>query len=159
MKLILLFVSVLFCAGQSFAQNAVQNQIQTFASRTGATATIDKATGSLSYLRFPVGRAYKLAGGKPEQKAMAFIQQNSGMMAVKPNQDTYIVKETKKDSYGMEHVVLQQYFKGVPVYDGKLKFHFNINNDLSSLNGNFVPVIKLSPTPDITMKDAEKAAI
>ncbi|GGB79518.1 M4 family metallopeptidase [Dyadobacter sediminis] len=159
MKFNVLLFSLLFCAVQSFAQSAVQNQVQAFAARTGATATIDKATGSLNYLRFPVGKAYKLAGGKPEQKAMAFIQQNSGMMAVKQNMDTYVVKETRKDNYGMEHVVLQQFYKGVPVYDGKLKFHFNVNNDLASLNGNFVPVVKLNPKPDITMKMAETTAI
>ena len=110
-------------------------------------------------LRFPAAQAMKLAGVNPKEKALAFLKQNPELYALRPGQDVYLVKESKKDNYGLEHVELQQYYKGVPVFDGSLKLHFNKNNALSSVNGNFIPVEDLNPVPSISSKEAANKAL
>ncbi len=159
-KLLRLIVIFLLCSLTGFGQkNAVNSEIDAFAARTGAIPTIDKATASLSFLRFPVGRALTLTGRTTQEKALNFIQQNQGLFAMQSNKDTYLVKDNKKDNYGMEHVVLQQYVMGVPVYDGVMKFHFNSSSDLSSMNGNFIKVSKLNPVPSISKEVAGSIAL
>ncbi|WP_221392562.1 M4 family metallopeptidase [Dyadobacter sp. NIV53] len=59
----------------------------------------------------------------------------------------------------MEHIVLQQYFQGVPVFDGTLKFHFNKSSDLASLNGNFITVGRLNTIPSFSKEEAADIAI
>jgi Zn-dependent metalloprotease len=105
-----------------------------------AIPAFSKATGSVNMLRFPAARALKLAGAVPKEKALAFLKQNQQLFAIWPGQDVYLAKESKKYNYGLEHVELQQYYKGIPVFDGTLQFNFNKNNALSSVNGNFILV-------------------
>src|SRR5690606_13143198 len=63
------------------------------------------------------------------------------------------------DSRGLKRVVLEQMYHDVPVYDGKLLFHFNAKNELTAVNGNFISGIKLNPTPVITAAQADAIAI
>ncbi|MCE7043611.1 M4 family metallopeptidase [Dyadobacter sp. CY312] len=160
MKLALRFIATLLLySSVTYAQNAVQGELDAFVAKTGAAPTIDRATSSVSSLRFPESRPLKLTGGTLQEKALNFISQNSGIFAVQSGKDGYKVKESKKDNYGMEHVALQQYVSGVPVFDGVLKFHFNKANDLSSLNGNFIKVEKLNTRPTISKEVADALAI
>ena len=43
---------------------------------------------------------------------------------------------------GSSTVTLTQHIKDVPVFDGQLRFHFNTNNQLTAINGNYIPNIK-----------------
>lgn len=125
MKTTLLSFLLLTCISASFAQQNRKSEIQTFSVKTGAVPAFNKATGSLNMLRFPSARAMKLAGTNPKEKALSFLKQNPQLYALKPDQDVYMVKNSKKDNYGLEHIEMQQYYKGVPVFDGTLRFHFN----------------------------------
>ncbi|WP_221392564.1 M4 family metallopeptidase [Dyadobacter sp. NIV53] len=159
MKNILPILSLIVCAGLCLAQNASLKEINDFAAKTGAIPTIDKATNSLSFLRFPSGKALKITGATTGEKALAFLKQNSGLFDIQADKDSYQVKENKKDNYGLEHVVLQQYYEGIPVYDGILKFHFDKNAGLSSLNGNFIPVRKLDTKATVTEQEAAREGL
>jgi len=154
----LLFL-LLLCGFTSLAQDAVKNEISAFTAKTGATATIGKATNAVNFIKFPASKAAKLTGTDPKDKALLFVKQNAGLFKAKWDKEAYAVKETKKDDYGLEHVALQQYVDGVPVYDGVLKFHFNRSTDLSSMNGNFISVPKLKTVPSISQDEAASAAI
>jgi Zn-dependent metalloprotease len=158
-KTLLLTLAILFHAAATFAQNAIQSEVNAFAAKTGASATISRATNAVSFVKFPALKAMKLTGGVPSDKALNFVKQNAGLFKAKWNKEAYLVKESKKDNHGMEHVALQQNVEGVPVYDGVLKFHFNRGSDLTSMNGNFVSVGKLNTTPSISRKEAEEAAV
>ncbi|REA62088.1 hypothetical protein DSL64_10560 [Dyadobacter luteus] len=160
MKLTLrLIAALLLLYRVSYAQNAIQGQLDQFVAKTGAVPTIDKATSSISFLRFPSGNALKINGGTAQEKALSFMSQNAGLFALRSDRDVYQVKETRRDNYGLEHVVLQQYISGVPVFDGIVKFHFNKANDLSSMNGNVIRVNKLNPIPTIKKEVAAALAL
>jgi len=143
----------------SFAQNAAKSAIDAFAAKTGAVSTIDKATNSLSFLRFPRGGALNMAGNTTSDKALNFVKQNQGLFSAKWENDSYLFKETRKDNYGLEHVTIQQFFQGVPVYEGTMKFHFNLANEITSLNGNFILVDKLNTVASVSEEEAARIAI
>ena len=155
---IILLIS-LTAVSVSLAQNAITGDIDAFVAKTGAKASIDKATGSLSFLKFPSARAMKVDGLVPREKALNFLSQNAKLFGIRSGKDTYQVAETKRDNYGLDHVVVQQYYQGVPVYDGVLKFHYNKSADLASMNGNYIQVPKLNATPSVSARNAEEAAI
>ncbi|REA62090.1 hypothetical protein DSL64_10570 [Dyadobacter luteus] len=151
---------LLIIAAKSFSQDAVQNEINAFATKTGAIPTIGKATQSLSFMRFPATRAMKVtSSGAPQDKAMAFLKENSGLFKAKWENEAFVVKDNKKDRHGGEHVTLQQHINGVPVFDGVLRFHFNQSADLTSLNGNFIGVSKLNTVPSVKSTEAGELAV
>jgi Zn-dependent metalloprotease len=158
-KILSLSLAFIFCSIAAFAQNSRQRDIDAFIAQTGAVATTDKATNSLNFLRFPIGQALNLEGGTPEQKAMAFLTKYPALFEKKTDKDSYQVKESKRDHYGLDHVTLQQYYDRVPVFDGVLKFHFNKDGGLTSLNGNFIIAQKLNATPSMSSEIAGQRAI
>lgn len=141
------------------AQKNIQSELASFSAQTGAVTTIDKATGGVSFMRFPATRTFKASGGTPSDKAVGFVNQNSNLFAMQANRDEYQVKEKVRDSYGLEHVILQKFVGGVPVYDGILKMHFNKNNEIVALNGNSIEVIKLNLVPTLSKEEAGNIAI
>ncbi|TDE11639.1 M4 family metallopeptidase [Dyadobacter psychrotolerans] len=160
MKCTLQFIlGFILCAFTAVAQDAVKNEVNSFTAKTGAVATIGKATNSVNFIRFPAANAIKLSGSAGEDKALLFVKQNTGLFKAKWDKEAYQVKESRKDNYGLEHVALQQYVEGVPVFDGVLKFHFNRSADLSSMNGNFISVPKLKTVASISPEEAASAAI
>lgn len=144
---------------QLYSQNVSTIERDVFVKNNGATVVINKATNNISFIKFPVSKNFKIPGDTPEEKALLFMNQNGALFSSKKNQDTHIVKETKKNIYGLDNVVLQQYYKGVKVFDGILKFHFNKMGEISSMNGNFIKTEKLNPNPTILKIDAEKLAL
>jgi Zn-dependent metalloprotease len=160
MKKILHVILALFlCAGTSVAQDNVKGAIDAFAAQSGSRATIDKATGAISFLRFTPGRAYQVTGGDVKQKSANFMTINPNIFGVRANQDGFRFREEKTDNYGLGHVTLQQTYKGVPVFDGMYKFHYDKNNELTSLNGNFISEIKVNTVPTLAQHEAEELAI
>ncbi|WP_221392051.1 M4 family metallopeptidase [Dyadobacter sp. NIV53] len=159
MKCILLNFIFFVWAGILFAQEPLKNQIELFTSRTGAIPGIGKATGSVSMLKFPAGKAMKISGAGPQEKALSFLQQNKDLFGIKPGKSDFVLKESKKDNYGLDHVILEQYFQGVPIYDGVVKFHFNKSNDITSMNGNVVAVGELNTVASVSRADAAGEAI
>ena len=154
-----LIFALLLCSFLTSAQNAVKNEIDAFAAKTGAVPTIDKATNALSFLRFPGESPLKVTGDTPRDKAVNFLRQNLGLFSAKREKDSYFFKETRKDNYGFEHVTVQQFFQGIPVYDGIMKLHFSAKDELTSINGNSISVDKLSTVPAITEEEAARIAI
>jgi Zn-dependent metalloprotease len=160
MKHTLLLIFVLFLRTSSaFSQSAVQGAIENFATQTGAYSTIDKATNSISFLRFPVERAFKINGSSSEERALVFVKENSALFGQQTSKVSHLVQEVKKDKYGLEHVSLQQFYQGVPIFDGVLRFHFNNTASLTSMNGNYITVDKLNAIPTISKEAAAAMAV
>ncbi|QRQ99906.1 M4 family metallopeptidase [Dyadobacter sandarakinus] len=156
-----LLIACMYLAGvgSSMAQDAIKGEIENFSSQTGSSATVDKATSALSILRFPAGRAFPVSGTDVQQKSINFLNQNTRLYGLRAGQDGHRFKEQRRDVYGFENVTLQQTYKGVPVFDGLLRFHYNTALNLTSVNGNFIPEIKVNPVPTLAQHEAESLAI
>ena len=147
-----LLAAAYFCG---FAQeNQVLSKLK---NETGAVVTINKSTASPSFIRFNQGKTLQLKGTDAKAKAQQFLTENYKAFNLRSADEMVLAKENV-DNYGMKNVVYQQYFQGVPVYDGGLKFHFNAKNELTSINGNVIPNIKTSATPLISKSEAESLA-
>ncbi len=150
----------LVLATTTHAQKSIEANLATFAAQTGATTTIDKATNGISFMRFPAGKGIKLSGKNAQERALNFMGQHNNLFAVgKLDLNEYQVKESTRDKFGLEHVTLQQFVNGVPVFDGVVKLHFNKNNELAVLNGNNIRIEKLKLTPAISQNEAASVAI
>jgi Zn-dependent metalloprotease len=150
---------ILLCASAAVAQGVVQDQVTAFAAKTGAVPTVSKITNSISFLRFPAARPYSVSGENVQQKSLNFLNENAGLFAIRKNLDAFSPKEEIADNYGLRHVTVQQTYNGVPVYSGVLKFHYNKDANISSLNGNFIPGIKVSTVADISQERAGQIAV
>lgn len=158
-KSLLSFFLLGLCAPQAFSQGPTKGAIDAFASRTGALPTIDKATNSLGFLRFPTDRAFQVNGGDAVQKSMNFVSENKALFGLRANEDEYRLRKQESDAYGLQNVTLQQTYKGVPVYDGLMRFHYNKGQALASLNGNYIADIKVNVSPTLAQHEAEARAI
>lgn len=143
----------------AFGQDAVKNKIDAFAAQTGATPSIDKATGSISFLRFPAAKPLAVSGSGAREKSLTFISENSGLFGISSVNDLFTFSKLEKDNIDLEHVTLQQTYKGVPVYDGLMKFHYTKDGRLASVNGNLISGIKLNVNPAISGDEAGQTAI
>ncbi|SDF42691.1 Por secretion system C-terminal sorting domain-containing protein [Dyadobacter soli] len=157
-NLLLIFLMLLY-APLAFSQGPAKGAIEAFAARTGALPTIDRATNSLGFLRFPSERAFLVSGGDAVQKSMNFVDENKVLFGLRDNEDEFRLRKQESDIYGLENITLEQTYKGVPVYDGLMKFHYDGRQGLTSLNGNYISDIKVNVSPTLAQHEAEERAI
>ena len=136
-----------------------KTELNAFTSQTGAVPTVDPATNALSFLRFPVQRAYPVPGNDVSQKAARFVSGSRAMLGMRQNDDDFRFRAQRTDAYGFQHVTMEQTYQGVPVFDGTYKFHFNKNLDLTAVNGNLITNIKVNVVPTLAQHEAEEVAV
>jgi bacillolysin len=153
---------LLFCIFLSssflFAQK-VQKSISDFQIETQAKVTINENYGIAEFIRFPSNKAFKIEGVTLFDKAINFLELNKDIFKLDPSINRFIIKKEETDNYGLKHILVEQEFNGVPLYDGKLHFHFNRVNELTSVNGNYIPNIKISSIPSLSNTDANTIAL
>ena len=59
----------------------------------------------------------------------------------------------------MTTLTYRQYHRGVPVFAGELKTHFNARKQLSAVNGTFVPPDSLNTSPSRSWQEASRTAL
>jgi len=159
MKLPIFTCLCFLIAASAMCQQIQKENLKWFAAGSGSMATLDRATNTPRLLRFPAGKGYKLSGATAKEKAFTFLKQNPGVYAIRQGKDSFLMQKDETDSHGLKHVTLQQYFEGIPVFDGSLKFHFNSNSELTTVNGNFIKIDNLNTIPAISQEDASREAI
>lgn len=159
MKKTILFVfSVLLLNLVAFAQ-AVQQSVDDLSTKTNAVITINKNLGIAEFVKFPHTNPLDLVGNTVYDKTMSFLGIYKGIFDLNTVNESFILETTKTDQYGFKHVTLLQTHEGVPIFDGKLKFHFNADEKLTAINGNYIPNIKVNPVPNLNRAQASSIAI
>ncbi len=152
-----LFFILLMCLGIGLqAQNA--DRIREFREATGASVALHTSTDAPNFIRLPSDRAMNYRGTLA-QKTTAFLRQYGDMFGIEDATSELRVKGIKQDKYGYQRYTMGQYFKDVPVFDGQLHFHFNPNENISVVNGNYIPNININPEPTITATAAALIAV
>ncbi len=153
---------LVFCAmlasGTLFAQNT-QKSIADFQKKTQATITVNENFGTPEFVKFPLNNSLKVKGGTPYEKALNFLETNKSIYNIDASKNKLVLNKEETDTYGLKNVLVQQEYNGVPVYDGKLRFHFNAQERLTSVNGNYIPNIKLDATPTLSEGEANALAM
>lgn len=140
------------------AQEKNAKAISAFANKTEAEVSINETTGTPSFITFPQDKALQVKGSTAADKAFNFLKENRDLYLLTTVEKALQHKATTTDKLGLKQTVLEQVYKGVPVFDGKLRFHFNQNDNVSSVNGNIVPVQDLNTEPKLTAVAASEIA-
>ncbi|WP_025764230.1 M4 family metallopeptidase [Dyadobacter tibetensis] len=158
-KTLLSLIVILFYASNIWAQKGINDAVKAFSGQTGATVTIDKATNSVSFIKFSNNSTLTFQTENPQNTALAFVAQNKALLGLSDGQSNYIADKSRKDHLGREHITLQQTYKGVPVFDGKLHFHYDDRSRLRAINGNNILINRLNVVPSIPKNTAEEIAV
>ncbi|MEL7221277.1 MAG: M4 family metallopeptidase [Bacteroidota bacterium] len=116
---------------------------------TGAQAAI--GTGADFLVRYH--SKLNLPGVNREEKIHSFLQTRGADVGFSPSSSFKIASE-KQDFTGGYHLKAEQVHQGVPVFDGHLNFHFDNNNQLSSVNGKLVNVNQVDVEAVLSHADA-----
>lgn len=164
-----LFPAVVLAQGAARIQALDPEGIQRLEAETGGEArvSIHKATGAARFVRIapeskrslsPLSAAAAAAAG-PEQKAAAFFRRHGRIFGISEPEAELELGKTDIDPQGGAHLTYRQLYRGVPVFAGELKSHFDSAGRLTAVNGTFVPRIAVDPVPSATELAAGKAAI
>ena len=157
-KYLVLFV-ILFSIQLTTGQKSIQKSIEHLKSETKATIRFNKNLKVPGFIKFPINQPYVIKGKSLKAKVNAFLEENKSIYAITNVKKTLREGSSKKDRYGLKHYTIKQEYKGVLVYDAELKFHFDKNDNLKSINGNIIPDITLDITPKISKKSACNIAL
>ena len=127
-----------------------------------ARVSISPATGAVRFVGLEPGERGDLMGSvsaPARDKASAFIHEYAGIFGLRGSEAQLQVSAEAGDSLGGRHVSYAQTYRGVPVFAGMLRAHFNSDGELTAVNGNVIPEIRVSPDPTRTAAEAAAAAI
>ncbi|PMD98342.1 hypothetical protein BWI97_04060 [Siphonobacter sp. BAB-5405] len=159
MKHVLLLFFLIFFHATTFAQRVAKETIQAFTSQTGSFVSISPVNQNVNFIRLPSARALVLPGSDVQDKSLAFLTQQAKLYGIRSGMDLFSPQQSQKDLYGIEHISLQQLYAGVPIFDGVLRFHYDQGGALTSVNGNFIPGIKVNPKPTLSQQIVEERAL
>ena len=156
---IILIIAVLFSMHYIYAQNNTIKSIEILQNITKATISFNKNLNVPGFIKFPITKPYITTGNTIEKKVDNFLSQYKSIYAIENINESLKFVALKTDMYGLKHYTLQQQYKGVDVFDTELKFHFDKNENLKSINGNIIPDINLNITPGVSITDANNKAL
>ncbi|MCB0666923.1 MAG: M4 family metallopeptidase, partial [Saprospiraceae bacterium] len=133
--------------------------INDFIVRTGAQVTMNQATRTPGFIRFPNDRPFVTQSIDAQAVTQSFLTQYSSVLGNSDLVSELRLIETYIDAVGFEHQVYQQYKNDVPVYDGQVKWHYDSAKQLRAINGVFLPFLKISTIPKIAPEQAATAAV
>lgn len=150
------FVCTIFTAVSlmTFAQK--ENTLQDLKRNFGAEIAVNENTAIPNFIRLASEPLHLAASGN-RAKAEEFIADNYKIFKLNSPQDLIFIEEVT-DNYGLKNVIFAQKHKNIAVYDGVLKFHFNSNGDLNSMNGNIIPDVNDSGIAEISKTQAAEVA-
>lgn len=139
---ILFFLTLLFFSLRQtiYAQNTRKDALQeVLQNQYGATLSFHPGTGLVRFVKFPAAGLLPLAGTTAEEKAADFLRQFKGLWGLEDPANELIFEYSKTDLGGNTHLSFRQEHRGLPVFDGELRFHFNRFTQLKSISGVVVP--------------------
>ncbi len=122
--------------------------------------SLNHATGVAGFVRMLNGASLSaVPNGAAEAQAEAFLEQYGSLFGAPGADSELVLVDTRTDYLGQTHLTYQQIYKGVPVFAGVLKFHFNDAAAITSVNGVFIPDLALDANPSLAAADVSDTAI
>lgn len=156
-KTTMLLVGFVLVGSMAFAQN-MQKAIKKLEAQTQASITVN-TNGVAEFVKFPRNKPLELQGSSLQAKVIFFLESNKELFPFQTVESTFKFGTVKTDNYAFKQITLTQHKNNIPVFDGQLRFHFNTNNQLTAINGNYIPNIKNSTEPSISASQANATAI
>jgi Zn-dependent metalloprotease len=125
------------------------------------TMSIDRGTRYVGFARvakggdlFPGSRS-----ATPQGKARGFLAAYAGLFGIRDASAELRLVSATTDAQGFTHVSFEQTYKGLPVFAGLVRAHLDRGNNLTSVNGTFVPNVELSTDARLSPPQAAQKAI
>ncbi|NND30996.1 MAG: bacillolysin, partial [Saprospiraceae bacterium] len=154
----LLTVFILISAVYHLQSQTKSDRIRDFVQQTGARITVNKALGNPEFIRFPTNTSV-FSPGTPEQMTQAFLSSYSDLMGIEYQAGQLTLQEQRTDHIGHQQLIYKQVYQGIPVFAAEMRFHYDQQGLLAAINGVFVPDIKISPEPAVSIAQAQNVAI
>lgn len=138
--------------------------IRRLKNKTGDTAEVEtsEATGAARFVKFKKGKGNLSSlsrGANARNKSDEFFKEFGSMFGVDREGVELRFDEENVDAQGTKHQTFKQYYKGVPVFAGVLKTHFDNEEQLNAVNGTAVPEIEVDTNPTLSQLSATDTAI
>lgn len=139
--------------------------IERLKSRTNGAAEVktSEATGAARFVHFAKNKKGDLSGlrraADAKEKSREFFDEFGGLFGIKNNHVELRLDDEQVDKQGNRHQTYKQFYKGVPVFAGLLKTHFDKEEQLNAVNGNAVPEIELDTNPSVEPQSASEIAV
>ena len=156
-KSIILLLGFVLISSIASAQN-MQEAIKKLETQSNAKITVN-LNGVAEFIKFPASSPLQLEGITLQEKVVSFLESNKEIFPFQTIESAFSFGSVVIDNYGFKQLVLTQHKNNVPVFDGQLRFHFNAENKLTAINGNYVSNIKNHTIPSISSSQANNIAI
>ncbi len=143
---LLLALAVVPAPGQ--ARASVEDGVARLAAATGGQAEVKmhRTTGAARFVRLPAGALKSLDGATPEDRSAAFFARYGSAFGVDKAAAELVLHSVQADAH-RTHVTYRQVHRGVPVFGGELKAHFDAEGQLTVANGTFAPGLAVDVRP------------
>lgn len=131
--------------------------LQRFVNASNATVSINEINQTVDFIKFPFDQPFSIQGSTVKEKTLNFVNQYSDLLGINPTD--LIFNQERTDNYGLKHVILTQNHNGVTVFDAQLRFHFNSNLQITSINGTLLSGLKVRVNPQVSASQASVKAI
>jgi Zn-dependent metalloprotease len=121
-----------------------------------ARGSMHDATGAVRFIRLAPG-SLSLDGATPAGRATDFFARHGSVLGISNPAIELDAPDVRVDRYGTTRVSYRQVYRGLPVFAGVVRAHFDADGELRAVNGTFVPGIGIDPRP--TRHEAEASAI
>lgn len=160
---LLLLVLASATAAGAAAPPLEANAADRLSAAVGAPVSVSyqRATGAARFVRLDPATEASLAPmtGSLRDRAFAFFGAQASLFGLRDARTELGLIGEKADSAGQRHLDFQQIYRGVPVFAGILRAHFDAEGRLRAVNGTFVPGIDLDPTPRVDAARARERAM
>ncbi len=133
------------------------DKITKFTNSTDATVTYSSTSDRIEFIKFQNSKPYIAKGDTNTDKSLNFISESD--LFGNLNRNDFSLEKSQTDTHGQTHITLRQNHNGIPVFDGLLRFHFDAQNNITGINGNYFENIKVSSTPNISEQHASTIAL
>jgi bacillolysin len=150
-------------AAASGGARDVEAAIQAMSASAGAPVTVTRsaATGTVSFLTAPSGATIPisdLTAITPEARARAFVNQFAKAFGLDADSNLRVTKVAAADTVGMDHVRLQQFYRGLPVTGAEMTVHLRGAGVVSALTKTVPDLSGVDVTPVLDAATAGQAA-
>lgn len=165
--------AALACSAHAQRLTGQSEAINRLSAQAGSVpeVAIEKATGAARLVRAAPGAKLMSRGigaramsATPNDAALTagslqFLSDYAGLFGITDAPGELSQARVEKDRLGGTHLTFKQVYKGLPVFGGELKTHFDAGQNLTIVNGTFVPGIDLSTAPQRSAGEAAAAAV
>ena len=102
---------------------------------------------------------FSLAQASPEDTATTFLGEHGAAFGITDPNSELRLEETRTDEIGMTHLTYQQVYQGVDVFAAIVLVHMNAADVVQSMNGVFIPDLKVDVVPNLTAEEAGDIAL